>query len=66
MDDCPLTDRERDVLRVTGEGYSVQDIAQILHLAEGTVRNYLSGAIGKTHTATRHDAARYARQKGWL
>lgn len=66
VDDCPLTDREIDVLRVTGEGYSVQDMAKILHLAEGTVRNYLSAAIGKTHTTTRHDAARYARQKGWL
>lgn len=66
VDDCPLTDRERDVLRVTSEGYSVRHMAQILHLAEGTVRNYLSAAIGKTHTSTRHDAARCARQKGWL
>jgi two-component system response regulator DesR len=66
VDDCPLTDREVDVLRATGEGYSVADIAAQLHLAEGTVRNYLSNAMQKTQTRTRHDAARYAREHDWL
>ncbi|MBM9623636.1 response regulator [Streptomyces zhihengii] len=66
IDDCPLTDRETDVLRVTGEGYSVADIAARLHLAEGTVRNYLSNAMQKTQTRTRHEAARYAREHDWL
>lgn len=66
IDDCPLTERELDVLRVTGEGYSVRAIAGKLHLAEGTVRNYLSHAMQKTHTTTRHDAARYARERDWL
>ncbi|MEV4971233.1 response regulator transcription factor [Streptomyces scopuliridis] len=66
VDDCPLTDREIDVLRVTGEGYSVADIAARLHLAEGTVRNYLSNAMRKTQTRTRHEAARYAREHDWL
>lgn len=66
IDDCPLTEREKDVLRVASDGYSVADIARILHLAPGTVRNYLSSAIGKTHTSTRHDAARYAREQGWI
>ncbi|WP_418155922.1 response regulator transcription factor [Actinoalloteichus caeruleus] len=66
IDDCPLTERERDVLRVAGDGYSVKDMAKILHLAPGTVRNYLSSAIQKTHTNTRHDAARYAREHDWL
>lgn len=66
IDDCPLTDRELDVLRVTGDGYSVADIATRLHLAEGTVRNYLSTAMQKTQTRTRHDAARYAREHDWL
>lgn len=64
--DCPLTERERDVLRVASDGYSVVDIARILHLAPGTVRNYLSSAIGKTQTTNRHDAARYARENDWL
>lgn len=66
IDDNPLTDREMDVLRVTGEGYSAADIAARLHLAEGTVRNYLSNAMRKTQTRTRHEAARYAREHDWL
>lgn len=66
IEDCPLTERELDVLRITGEGYSVRAIATTLHLSEGTVRNYLSNAIQKTHTSTRHDAARYARERDWL
>lgn len=66
VDDCPLTDREVDVLRVTGDGYSVAEIASQLHLAQGTVRNYLSSAMQKTQTRTRHEAARYAREHDWL
>ncbi|GAB3720238.1 response regulator transcription factor [Nocardiopsis nanhaiensis] len=66
IDDCPLTDREIDVLRATGEGYSAAEIAARLHLAEGTVRNYLSNAMQKTQTRTRHEAARYAREHDWL
>jgi len=66
VDDSPLTEREADVLRETREGYSVRDIARRLHLAPGTVRNYLSYATQKTATATRHDAARAARDRGWL
>jgi len=65
-DDCPLTERELDVLRETSEGYAVVEIARRLHLAPGTVRNYLSNAMQKTQTATRHDAARYAREHDWL
>ncbi|WP_409185030.1 DNA-binding response regulator [Amycolatopsis sp. VS8301801F10] len=66
VDDCPLTVREIDVLRATREGYSVADIATQLHLAAGTVRNYLSNAMQKTQTRTRHEAARYAREHDWL
>ena len=66
VDDCPLTDREIDVLRVTSQGYSVAEIAEQLHLAHGTVRNYLSSAMQKTQTRTRHEAARYAREHDWL
>lgn len=65
-DDCPLTERELDVLRETSQGYAVTDIARRLHLAHGTVRNYLSNAMQKTQTSTRHDAARYAREHDWL
>ncbi|MGV9361791.1 response regulator [Amycolatopsis sp. NPDC003731] len=66
VDDCPLTERELDVLRATREGYSVAEIAARLHLAEGTVRNYLSNAMQKTQTRTRHEAARYAHEHDWL
>lgn len=66
MDDVPLTDRELDVLRVTRDGFSVAEIAARLHLAQGTVRNYLSSAMQKTQTRTRHEAARYAREHDWL
>jgi two-component system, NarL family, response regulator DesR len=66
VDDCPLTDRELDVLRETREGYAVVVMARRLHLASGTIRNYLSSAMQKTGTATRHDAARTAAERGWL
>ncbi len=65
-DDSPLTAREADVLRVTREGCSAHEIARRLHLAPGTVRNYLSNAMQKTNTTTRHDAARSADERGWL
>lgn len=62
----PLTDRERQVLRMAGEGQPSADIASTLHLSEGTVRNYLSEAISKLGAANRVEAARIARDKGWL
>ena len=62
----PLTDRERQVLRMAGEGESSADIAATLNLSEGTVRNYLSEAINKLGAANRVEAARIARGKGWL
>ena len=66
IDDCPLTDRELDVLRLTVDGLSVREIGLGLHLASGTVRNYLSSAMQKTGTSARHEAARVARARGWL
>jgi two-component system response regulator DesR len=62
----PLTDRERQVLRYAGEGDSSAEIAGRLSLSEGTVRNYLSEAISKLGANNRTEAARIARQKGWL
>lgn len=62
----PLTDRERQVLRLAGEGMSNAAIAAELHLSEGTVRNYLSEAIGKLGAQNRTEAARLARKQGWL
>jgi two-component system, NarL family, response regulator DesR len=62
----PLTERERQVLRLAGEGMASSDIATELSLSEGTVRNYLSEAINKMGAANRVEAARLARAKGWL
>ncbi len=62
----PLTDRERQVLRLADEGLTGEAIARELKLSEGTVRNYLSEAIGKLGAHNRVEAARLARQKGWL
>lgn len=62
----PLNDRERQVLRLAGEGQSASEIAATLHLSQGTVRNYLSEAIGKLGVGNRIEAYRMARQKGWL
>jgi two-component system, NarL family, response regulator DesR len=62
----PLTDRERQVLRLAGDGMASSDIADQLSLSEGTVRNYLSEAISKLGAANRVEAARIARTKGWL
>lgn len=64
--DDPLNDRERQVLRLAGDGRTSGDIAHELCLSEGTVRNYLSEAIGKLGAGNRIEAARIARQKGWL
>ena len=62
----PLNDRERQVLRLAGEGLSAGEIATQLNLSSGTVRNYLSEAIGKLGVGNRIEAYRLARQKGWL
>lgn len=62
----PLTDRERQVLRLAGDGKQSGEIAAELNLSEGTVRNYLSEAISKLGAGNRIEAARIARTKGWL
>jgi two-component system response regulator DesR len=62
----PLNERERQVLRLAGEGRSAGEIATQLNLSAGTVRNYLSEAIGKLGVGNRIEAHRLARQKGWL
>lgn len=64
--DSPLTEREADVLRAAARGGTIADIARATLLSEGTVRNYLSSAIGKTEARTRAEAARIAESNGWL
>lgn len=62
----PLTDRETEVLRTARSGGTVAELAATLHLSEGTVRNHLSAAIGKTGARNRADAVRVAEENGWL
>lgn len=62
----PLTDRERQILRLSAEGDSTAVIASALGLSERTIRNTLSAAIGKLGAHNRVEAARLARAKGWL
>ncbi len=62
----PLTERERDVLVAASSGGTVSDIARATFLSEGTVRNYLSAAMGKTGGRTRAEAVRIAQDNGWL
>lgn len=64
--DNPLSDREQEVLRAALTGATVARIAAELHISQGTVRNHLSAAIGKTGTATRAEAAQLAQSRGWL
>ena len=64
--DSPLTERETEVLRAARDGGTAADLAAALHLSEGTVRNHLSSAIGKTGARTRAEAVRLAEDAGWL
>lgn len=64
--DTPLTERETDVLRAARDGAGVAVIAQRVFLSEGTVRNHLSSAIGKTGASNRAEAVRVAAENGWL
>jgi two-component system response regulator DesR len=62
----PLSDREREVLVAGQNGASIAEIAKVLFLSEGTVRNYLSSAIQKLEVSNRTEAARVAEDQGWL
>lgn len=64
--ESPLTARETEVLRAARDGASVATIAQRLFLSEGTVRNHLSSAIGKTGASNRAEAVITADGNGWL
>jgi two-component system response regulator DesR len=65
-DQCPLTPRELDTLRMTRQNDPVQHIAHTLHLTEGTIRNYLSTAMTKLGAPSRHAAADHAWENGWI
>ncbi len=64
--DSPLTPREADVLELASAGATIEEIAQRAHLSPGTVRNYLSSAMGKLDATNRHEAVQTARRHGWI
>ena len=64
--DSPLTPREADVLEFAADGAAIEQIARRAHLAEGTVRNYLSSAQAKLQASNRHEAVAIARRQGWI
>jgi two-component system response regulator DesR len=64
--ECPLTDREIDVLRLAADGAEAPEIAARLFLSTGTVRNYLSAIATKLNARNRVDAIRIATESGWL
>jgi two-component system response regulator DesR len=66
MERDPLSDKERQALRLAKEGFSTEEIAEKLFLSAGTVRNYLSSASSKLNAKNRIEAARIAHQNGWL
>ncbi|MFD0620878.1 response regulator [Paenibacillus sp. GCM10027629] len=65
-DPCPLSPREREVLKYAAQGMTMQDIGATLFLSHGTVRNYMSEAMGKIGASTRIEAISIAHEKGWL
>ncbi|GAA3471182.1 response regulator transcription factor [Nonomuraea roseola] len=64
--DNPLTPREADVLCMAADGAEATEIATRLFLSAGTVRNYLTAIVAKLNARNRTDAARIAREAGWI
>ncbi|QXV59015.1 DNA-binding response regulator [Amycolatopsis sp. TNS106] len=66
IEDCPLTPREVEILRLAANGRTVADIAAELFLSPGTVRNYLATVVTKLNARNRVDAIRIAADSDWL
>ncbi|QNH96259.1 response regulator transcription factor [Corynebacterium anserum] len=64
--DSPLTEREIEIARVAITGADTREIAKQLHLTQGTVRNHVSSIIAKTGAGNRYEAARRAKDSGWI
>jgi len=62
----PLSEREREVLVMLAQGIPNKEIADKLHLAEGTVKNHVSNILGKLQAQNRTEAADIARKRGLI
>jgi DNA-binding NarL/FixJ family response regulator len=60
----PLSEREREVLVMLAQGIPNKEIADKLHIAEGTVKNHVSNILGKLQAENRTQAADIARKRG--
>jgi len=62
----PLSEREHEVLVMLAQGIPNKEIADKLHLAEGTVKNHVSNILGKLQAQNRTEAADIARKRGLI
>lgn len=65
-DENPLTEREREVLRMVADGKTSKEISTSLFLSVGTVRNYMSEIISKLQVKNRIEAISIAKKNGWI
>lgn len=66
QEENPLTDREREIMRLVAEGKTAKEISVELFLSSGTVRNYISEVINKLHVKNRIEAISIIQEKGWI
>ncbi|WP_027967903.1 response regulator transcription factor [Streptococcus equinus] len=66
IQDNPLSSQEKRIVQLIALGKSNQEIADTLYLSNGTVRNYTSSIFNKLSANNRVEAARIAKEKGWL
>lgn len=66
LQEDPLTNRDRRILRLVEKGLTNKEIGQALNLRPGTVRNYLSEVMEKLEVSNRIEGFRLARENGWL
>jgi DNA-binding CsgD family transcriptional regulator len=65
-EDCPLSDRELQVLRLITTGHTNKEIGALLYLAEDTVKTHLRRAFRKISARDRASAVAIGYQRGWL
>lgn len=65
-EDNPLTEREKEILKLVAVGKTAKEISGVLYLSTGTVRNYISEILNKLQVKNRIEAITIAEQKGWV
>ncbi|GGE82208.1 response regulator transcription factor [Priestia taiwanensis] len=65
-EDNPLTEREREVLKLIADGMTTKEVSGALYLSAGTVRNYMSEILNKLEVKNRIEAITRAKERGWI